>query len=75
MKYFSGEKVNLGDNVLIENRRTTGVVENIIETENDMKNFNVNEKGVLLKSKPFGLVFWPIEYEDDPVAFVSRANT
>jgi hypothetical protein len=75
MNYGTGEKVQIGDDVLIENRRTTGEVQHIIETDDDMKNFNVNEKGVLLKSGPFGLVFWPIEYKDDPVVFVSRKNT
>lgn len=75
MNYITGETVNLGDNVLIENRRTLGIVEHIIQTESDMKDFNVNEKGLMLKSKPFGLVFWPIDYKDDPIVFKSRKNT
>jgi len=75
MKYFTGEEIQIGDNVFIENRRTQGVVKHIIETNNDMRNFNVEEKGVMLKSKPFGLVFWPIEYKDDPVVFESRKST
>ena len=75
MNYATGEQVQLGDEVLIENRGTKGIVEHIIQSEKDMKNFNVNEKGLMLKSKPFGLVFWPIEYKDDPIVFESRKNT
>lgn len=75
MKYLSGEEVHVGDNVLIENRHTAGVVEHIIESRRDLREWNVNEKGVLLASAPFGSLFWPIEKRDDPVKFVSRANT
>lgn len=75
MNYITGEPIQLGDNVLIENGRTTGTVEHIIQTDEDMKNFNVDEKGIMLKSEPFGLVFWPINYKDDPAKFHSRANT
>lgn len=75
MKYLSGEEIRLGDNVLIENGRTNGIVEYIIETESDMEEWNLEEKGVLLKSEPFGSVFWPIEEKNDPVVYVSRNNT
>ena len=75
MKYLSGEEIEVGDNVLIENRRTPGVVECVIETDQDMKEWNLDERGVLLKSLPFGSVFWPIEEKDDPVIFVSRGST
>lgn len=74
MRYLSGEEIKVNDNVLIENRRTPGVVEYIIETDQDIKEWNINEQGVLLKSPPFGSVFWPIEGKDDPVVFVSRGN-
>ena len=50
MKYLSGEEIEVGDNVLIENRRTPGVVECVIETDQDMKEWNLDERGVLLKS-------------------------
>ena len=75
MNYLSGEEIQKGDNVLIENRRTPGVVEDIIETDEEMREWNLDEKGVLLASEPFGSVFWPLEEKDDPVVFISRANT
>ncbi len=75
MKYPSGEQIHVNDNVLIENRRTSGVVEYIIETEADMNEWKVGEVGVLIQSAPFGLVFWPINRKDDPVVFLSRGNT
>jgi len=56
-------------------RRTPGVVEYIIETEEEMREWSLDEKGVLLASEPFGSVFWPLEEKDDPVVFVARANT
>ena len=75
MNYLSGEQIKIGDSVLIERGHTPGVVEYIVETAQDMNNWNLKEKGVLLKSTPFGSVFWPMEEKDDPVAFVSRDNT
>ena len=74
MKYSTGEEIKVNDNVLIENRRTSGVVEYIIETDQDIKEWNLDEQGVLLKSSPFGSVFWPLEGNQDPVTFVSRGN-
>ena len=75
MKYLSGEEIQKGDNVLIKNRRTLGVVEYIIETDQERREWNLDETGVLLASEPFGTVFWPLDEKDDPVVFVSRANT
>lgn len=75
MHYLTGEEVQLGDQVLIEGRQTAGVVEYIIETAEEIREWNLEEKGVLLASDPFGSVFWPIEKKSDPVVFVSRANT
>lgn len=75
MNYSSGERIQIGDNVLIENGRTPGIVEQIIESEKDLEVWNVEEKGVLVLSKPFGAVFWPIGEKDDPAIFVSRRST
>jgi len=75
MNYLSGEIIQVGDNVLIEQQKTAGVVEFIVETDKDMKEWNINEQGILLKSEPFGSVFWPFEEKNDPVVFVSRKNT
>lgn len=75
MNYMTGEVIKKGDLVLVENRRTYGVIEHIIETEEEMRYWNLYEQGVLLESDPFGSVFWPLVEKDDPVVFVSRAKT
>ncbi len=75
MNYLTGEAVEIDDHVLIEHGMTPGIVEHIIESAKDMEEWNLDEQGVLLKSPPFGSVFWPIGEKDDPVIFVSRRNT
>lgn len=74
MKYQSGEIIEVGDHVLIEHGKTPGIVEFVIESEKDIKLWDLDEAGVLLKSAPFGAVFWPIAEIDDPVIFVSRGT-
>ena len=73
LRYVSGETVLLGDQVRIEGGSTPGLVQEVIETEQHMKAWNVTEPGLMIKSAPFGLVFWP-ETSDDPVVFIARAQ-
>ena len=68
MQYKSGEFVELFDRVVIENGKKPGIVHAIIESEADMQQWGVEEKGILLESKPFGIVFWP-ESEESAVLF------
>lgn len=75
MNYISGEKIKVGDKVRIERGRTPGVVEHIIESEQDMKEWGLDEQGLLLLSEPLGSVFWPLSETYDPVIFVSRGVT
>jgi len=75
MKYLSGEEILVGDEVLIENGKTPGIVEIIIESQKEMKQWNVEESGVLIKAAPFGLVFWPLSNNDDPIVFQKHENT
>ena len=75
MNYISGEEIKVGDKVLIEQRRTPGLVEHIIETDQDMKEWGLDEQGLLLLSEPFGSIFWPLSETYDPVIFVSRGVT
>jgi hypothetical protein len=74
MEYKSGEKVNVGDPVSIENGRTPGNVKEVIETEQQMKDSGVTEQGVMISSKLFGLVFWPSSLEDDPVIYKGKKH-
>jgi hypothetical protein len=65
--------MSAGDHVRIERGRTKGQVLEVIATESQMKQSNVEEPGLMIKSAPFGLVFWPLA-SDDPVVFDSRGS-
>ena len=73
LKYSNGLLVEIGDKVLIENGKTEGIVHDIIETKEKMNFWGIKEKGLMIKSKPFGLVFWPID-DMDPIIFVERGK-
>ena len=66
-QYPNGEKIHIGDKVLIEFGRTPGVVAAVIESEDEQAHFSVEEPGVMIESAPFGLVFWPAAMKDDPI--------
>jgi len=72
MRYKSGEVVELGDLVLIEKGKTPGRVHAIVESDADMKEWGLDEAGISIESKPFGLVFWPEAEVNDPVIFKNR---
>lgn len=75
-KYQDGSEVLIGDNVLIEQGKTPGVVNLIITTEDEAKGINVDEVGIMLKSPPFGLVYYSKHWlEEDPLSFISRAKS
>jgi hypothetical protein len=74
-KYQDGSDVLVGDNVLIENGKTPGIVDRIITNDEEAKNINVDEVGIMLKSPPFGLVYFSKHLlQQDPLRFVSRAK-
>lgn len=63
----------VGDSVLIEHGRTPGQIIEVIEATAELKQWNLEEPGVMIKSPPFGLVFLPVStFSDDPIVFVSR---
>jgi hypothetical protein len=71
MRYPCGNPVRIGDPVLIESGRTSGVIEAVIETAEDMREWQVDEPGVLVRAEPFGLVFWPAS-DSAPVILAAR---
>ena len=73
MKYATGDEMKIGDQVLIENGKTEGIVHSVVQTDEEMHDWNVDEAGVLIESAPFGLVFWPLSETEDPVVFKNRA--
>lgn len=74
MKYETGEEVRVGDSVLLEHGKTLGKVKSIVQTIKQMEEWNVNEVGLLIESVPFGLVFWPATYPEDPVQYLDRQS-
>jgi hypothetical protein len=74
-KYQDGSDVLIGDNALIENGKTLGIVHLIITTEDETKSINVYEVGVMIKSPPFGLVYFSKHWlDEDHLRFVSHAK-
>ncbi|MET1254139.1 hypothetical protein ABVT43_03265 [Aliikangiella sp. GXAS 311] len=75
MQYLDGHEIQLGDLVMFECGQTQGIVDVLIETESAMQEWQVDTPGVLLKSTPFGSVFWPINDTRDPLVFISRHSS
>ena len=67
MIYNSGEKIEVGDSVIIERGKTEGVVSAVVQTPGEILNFDVAEAGVMIKAQPFGLVYWPCSETNDPL--------
>jgi hypothetical protein len=57
MIYLSGETVMVGDLVRIEGGATPGDVHEVIETQAHMKHWGIDMPGLMIRAKPFGLVF------------------
>lgn len=74
MKYVTGVDVKVGDRVLIEHGKTAGIVHSVVETDEQMREWGVDEAGISIASAPFGLVFWPLSETEDPVYFSGRAS-
>ena len=76
ISYADGTNMKMGDSVLIEHGRTPGTIFELISSAEEMRQWNVEESGVMIKSAPFGLVFFPVSLlDDDRVIFVSRDET
>jgi hypothetical protein len=71
LKYKNGIIIKKSDFVLIEKGKTKGKIYDIIDTEEKEKYWGVNEKGVIIESSSFGLVFWSMDDGDD-IVFVER---
>jgi len=73
MTYFTGECIKNEDNITLEHsQKTTGIVFRVIDSVHLMNEWDVKEFGIMIKSKPFGLVFWPESEIQDQIVFLSR---
>jgi hypothetical protein len=71
--YQDGTEMRVGDTVLIERGRTPGTIVEILEGDAYLKQWNVEEPGVMVKSLPFGVAFLPVStFPDNPVVLVAR---
>jgi hypothetical protein len=75
MNYSSGETVEKGDSVTLEHGKTPGVVYAVIESPQQINEWNLDEPGIMIEAEPFGLVFWPASETYDPVVFIARKCT
>ena len=71
MRYSCKEEIKIGDTVAIENGKTIGVIEEIIDNNKQKEYWDVDEYGILINSKPFGLVFYPYDCIDE-INFLSH---
>lgn len=70
MTYDDGSEVMAGDRVKIERGQTPGIVERVIETDADKREWGVADQGVMVLSPPFGRVYWDVQsMERDPLVF------
>ena len=57
---IKGNEIEIGDTVLFENGKTSGVIIHVLEDPRDLEFWNLNEKGIMLESMTFGMIFLPI---------------
>lgn len=74
-KYKDNTEVLIGDNVLLESGKTSGVVDLIVNTQAEVKAFKVDEAGVMVSLVGTGMVYLTKQWlADEPLQFVSRAK-
>lgn len=73
-KYQDGSEMLIGDNVLLDKGKTAGVVDLIVNTAAEAKDFKVAEVGVMVKA-PAGLVYLTQKWlNEGALTFVSRGK-
>lgn len=70
-----GNEIKVGDTVTIEKGKTSGVVTHVLEGPFDLKSWGVEESGIMIESKHFGLLFLPVSsFVDDDVQIISERD-
>ncbi len=64
----------IGDKVYLEDEKVFGNVVEIINDKEKMKEWNLKEKGLMISSKDFSLVFYPIEFINKVNKIKSKQN-
>jgi hypothetical protein len=74
IEYPDGTEACVGDAVALAHRANTGTVQHIIESAEDMDEWNLEEPGLMIDTSYGGLVFHPKHsLTIDEIEFVSRA--
>jgi hypothetical protein len=77
MQYSTGENIFVGDTILIEHGKTQGKIKNIIDSAETLAEWGIHQSnsfGVIVEAEPFGLVFWSVPDEHDPIQFIRHSN-
>jgi len=75
-KYKDDTLMREGDQVLIENGATKGVIKQLVLTAEEQAQWSVPTPGVLVSAPPYGNVFLPdFTMKGYPIEFVSRPAT
>jgi hypothetical protein len=76
LSYPDGTQMLVGDSVLVEYGRTLGTIVEIIEETAEVRRWQLEGPGVMIKSPTFGMVLiTTASFSDDPIEFVGRAKT
>jgi hypothetical protein len=71
--YENGTPMLVGDSVCVEQGRTPATIIQVIEDATELQQWNLAERGIMIKSQQLGMVFIPISsFAADPIVFVSR---
>jgi hypothetical protein len=74
-KYADGSEILIGDNVLLNNGKTPGIVDLVVNTPAEANDFKVAEIGVMVKAATARLVYLTQKgLKEDPLRFVSRGK-
>jgi hypothetical protein len=72
--YPDGTEARVGDAVALAHGAHTGTVTHIIESEADVRAWNLEDPGLMIDTSYGGAVFHPVDsLTDDEIVFVSRA--
>jgi hypothetical protein len=73
--YPDGSEARSGDYVAIDSGARTGMVEAVIDTIEELEIWNLEERGLMVKSDYYGLVFLRADLlASDEVKLISRSS-
>jgi hypothetical protein len=74
--YRDGTEARVGDKVSLSHGNDTGVVSEAIESAEKKYQWNIEETGLMIESKAYGLTFYQIRSGvlDEDIIFLSRSS-